>query len=87
MRIITTLRTNGKTFVILKDDYGYWGIESKYIDKNGRLVENVWGLKGHLNKKLEDTIRQCKISALVDKLVNRGSTLEDAIDFAVGHVK
>jgi hypothetical protein len=57
MRKISTLYAYGKTFIIFKDSYGYWGIESKYVDKNGCLVENVNGLRGHLNKQFCDTIR------------------------------
>ena len=87
MRKISTLYAHGKTFIILKDSHGYWGIESKYVDKNGCLVENVNGLIGHLNKELRDTIRQCKRQALCDSLVERGYTLEDAIYFSVVHVK
>lgn len=87
MRKISTLYAYGKTFIIFKGSYGYWGIETKYVDKNGCLVENVNGLRGHLNKELHDTIIQCKRQALCDSLVERGFTIEYAIVFSVTHVE
>ena len=85
--ITTELIAYGKTFAIVKDCYGYWGIETKYIDDNRCIVEDVNGLRGHLNKELTDTIRQCKISALIDRLVEQGITKECAVNYAVGYIK
>lgn len=56
MKLVTTVISRGREFYIVKDEHGFWGIESKHFD-NGRLTEKVTGLSGLLSQNVKSTIQ------------------------------
>lgn len=83
MKKITTYHESGRMFYICKDENGYWGIENKYVDKNGRVKIALNGLNGHLHRTLEETLASVKNEIMVDKLMAAGMTSEQAIRYMI----
>ena len=78
MTKLTTYTENGRTFIISKDERGYWGIEDKYIDAEGRTKKQLNGMNGNLS----DTMKGClmKVHHLIqlEKMIAEGMNPVDA---------
>ena len=77
MRHVKTYRENGRTFWILQDEHGYWGIEDKYIE-NGKLTREFNGISGCLCDTAEETIRVVSGRIRIDAMKEAGMS-DDAI--------
>ena len=66
--VITTYIENGRRFYICKDGRGYWGIENKYVDSNGKLNTVLNGITGHHSESAAETIQLVINTIRVDKL-------------------
>ena len=83
MKHITTLKARNLTFEIVKDEKGFWAIESKYIT-DGKLNQQINGISGNLRDNLADCIESARTHAEVDYLVNvEGWELDKAVVKAV----
>lgn len=81
---VTTVHVYGYTYIILKDEQGYWGIDSKLFDSDGILRKRVNGMQGNLSKTLADCVEQCRISAKIEALIrDEGFDRMEAIDYLV----
>lgn len=79
MKKVTTLIARNREFYIVKDENGYWGIESKYF-VNGVLTKKFNGINGHLGKTVEETLKRTHDTIEIDYLVNEcGMDLMDAM--------
>ena len=77
MRHVKTYRENGRTFWILQDEHGYWGIEDKYIE-NGKLTREFNGISRCLCHTAEETIRVVSGRIRIDAMKEAGMS-DDAI--------
>lgn len=86
MEKITKIIFEGRTFHILKDDMGYWGIEDKHIkEENGQVSFTVDASEGHLRDNLAACLTAVEIRVRIDKLIATGkSEAEAAIDVIFG---
>lgn len=57
---VTTLNYRNREFYILKDERGFWAIETKWFDENGILTKSFNGLTGMLSELASTTIQYCK---------------------------
>lgn len=78
VELIKKVTANGRTFLITKDENGYWGIEDKYY-RNGKLTRSFNGIQGNLTDSLEKTEKNVRIRIEVDRLKDSGMDLLDAI--------
>lgn len=78
MKHITDYFENGRTFVICKNDKGYWAFEDKYI-KNGRLTREFNGITGKLSKTLEEVLKRVRDQICYDDLIEAGVDHGDAL--------
>lgn len=78
MKKVTTFVSENRTFHIVKDDRGYWGIEDKHLDQNGCLSVKLNGMSGHLHDTLEATLESIRFQTKLDKLIASGMSFEDA---------
>ena len=81
MRKITELVTHGKSFIICKDDSGFWGIDGALI-VDGKLTRRVNGIEGHLSETLQDCLNACHIEAHIEELKAQGYTFMQAMNEA-----
>ena len=86
VELITKVTANNRTFLITKDENGYWGIEDKYY-KNGRLTKEFNGIQGNLSTTAETTIKRVLLQIETDRLVKNGMNLMDAIPQAYMNLK
>ena len=77
MQKITKVIIEGRTFHILKDEQGYWGIEDKYI-KDGKLTRRLDPLEDNLRDNLAECINAVEIRVRIDMLVAGGMSEEAA---------
>ena len=78
MTKVTTYIESGRTFYICKDENGYWGIEDKNIDENGKLAVKLNGISGHLKNSVADCIRSISFQIKLDDLLTQGYDLNSA---------
>ena len=71
MNKIDKITYMGREFQILKDERGFWAIESKYI-KNGKLTKEFNGISGLLSKTAEDAKSKVRQRVEIDALVASG---------------
>ena len=81
MRKISELVTHGKSFIICKDDSGFWGIDSALV-VDGKLTRRVNGIEGHLSETLQDCLNACHIEAHIEELKAQGYTFTQAMSEA-----
>lgn len=73
MKKVTTYTELGRSFVIARDDEGFfWAIEDKYIDGNGKLKKSINGLEGHRGETMEWTISTLSNEIQTVDLVKKG---------------
>lgn len=84
MTLIDSYTEMGRTFLILQNGQGFWGIEQKYIC-NGKLTKPFDGMSGHLTKRKEDTIHEVSIQIKADSLVAKGMDPLEATLRACGY--
>ena len=78
METISTYHESGRTFLILKDEHGYWGIESKYV-QNGKLTKQFNGISGHPGETAAEAIQLVSMRIRVDAMVAAGMDRLDAV--------
>lgn len=78
MKKITTYIESGRTFHICRDENGYWGIEDKNIDANGKLMVKLNGISGHLKASVAECIQSISFQIKLDDLLNQGYDLNAA---------
>ena len=78
MQLVTTVYSRDREFYIIKDENGYWGIETNKFDEAGKLKEQVNGLNGCLCNKMSDTIERVLLGVEVDYLEAQGMDRVDA---------
>ena len=78
MKKITTYIESGLTFHICHDENGYWGIEDKNIDANGKLRVKLNGISGHLKASVAECIQSISFQIKLDDLLNQGYDLNTA---------
>lgn len=78
VKLIKKVSANGRTFLITKDENGYWGIEDKYY-KNGILTRSFNGIQGLQSDSLEKTELNVRLRIEVDRLKDSGMDLMEAI--------
>lgn len=76
--LVTTVHYRDRTFLITKDENGYWGIEDKYYS-GGQLIQEFNGITGHLFKELHNTIHQVLLVIEAEYLISTGMTRDDAV--------
>lgn len=81
IRKVTTYIRRNREFYIVKDENGYWGIESKWFDENGMLTKVFNGINGHLTKSAEQTIKEVEKTIEIDYIAeSTGCTKMEAIE-------
>lgn len=78
MKLITTIYKRDREFYILKDNNGFWGIESKHFE-NGKLTIQMNGLAGNLHKTREETIKAVMNKIEYEHLVENGMDEMEAL--------
>ncbi len=78
MKLITTIHKRDREFYILKDNNGFWGIESKYFE-NGKLMVRMNGITGNHNKTREETIKAVMNQIEYEYLVENGMDKMEAL--------
>lgn len=78
MKKITTVISENRTFIVARDERGYWGIEDKYIDADGKLAVQLNGVSGFLHDKLQDTVNAIIFQTRFDALIKQGLSFQDA---------
>lgn len=77
MKLVTRVISRSREFYILKNEHGFWGIESSLFD-DGRLTVQVNGLSGHLFPKVGDTIQSVLNRIEHEHLLASGVSQADA---------
>ncbi len=71
--VITTLYFRNDSFKIVKDTDGwYLAVDTKYLDRNGRVTRKLNGLQMHAAKSFDECINKTKFAVKVDELVAQG---------------
>jgi len=84
MKRVTTLKTNNRTFEIVKNEDGFYlAIEDKYIDKNGCLTKKLNGLNMKADKDLNKCLQKTKDQCEIDELIANGKSVEEAIKIVI----
>lgn len=78
MKKITTYIESGRTFHICRDENGYWGIEDKHIDENGKLKVKLNGISGHLKDSVAECIQSISFQIKLDDLIAQGYDMNTA---------
>ena len=78
MKHITDYFENGRTFVICKNDRGFWAFEDKFIE-NGKLIKEFNGISGKLSKTLEEVVKRVHDQIVFDALIEQGVEKGDAL--------
>jgi len=78
MKLITTIYKRDREFYILKDNNGFWGIESKHFE-NGKLTTRMNGLAGNLHKTREEIIKAVMDRIELDFLLASGMNAMEAL--------
>lgn len=86
MEKITEIKDSGRTFYILQDHNGFWGIEDKFF-QHGRLTQSFNGLTGNLSDRIEDTIQKVCLIIRRDYYLSMGFDILTAAMWAIEDVK
>lgn len=84
MTKITTVFSEGRTFIVAKDEKGYWGIEDKHIGQDGKLMTKLNGINGFLHEKLDDTINAIIFQTKLEALMENGMSFAQAAQMMMG---
>lgn len=76
MKHITTYIENNRTFEVFYAESGkgkgYWAVEDKYIDENGRLTKQLNGISGFHTQSAAETVKLVSDSIKVDAMCEQG---------------
>lgn len=78
MKHITDYMENGRTFIICKNENGYWAFEDKFV-KGGKLTKEFNGITGKLSKTLEEVLKRVRDQIRFDALLEAGVAQDDAL--------
>ena len=72
MKKITEITRKGRTFVVCKDEHGYWAFEDCCISPEGTITREYNGLSGLLHEDLSQTLRAVCEKVDIDELIAAG---------------
>lgn len=78
MKKITTVISEGRTFIVAHDEHGFWGIEDKHIGPDGKLTVQLNGISGFLHETIDETINAIIFQTKLDALISGGMNFAEA---------
>ena len=83
MKLITTYTELNRTFYIVKNEAGYWAIEDKYVDENGKLLKQFNGITGLRSDTVSECLSRTSTQIKVDYYISEGMTAAQASVYVI----